>query len=192
MEISNKDLMSKAVPYHVLDGYSFLAYPNRDSVPFRQAYGIPEARTVIRGSLRYDGNPALVKALIDLGWLDTDSKAWLKEGIKWSHIQQKLTGADSAAENDLLAKVDEICSFRSTEERGKILAGLKWMGLFSNEVAAVRDSPLDTLSDQLDKLCSFQVGERDLVILQHKFVVEWKDGTKVSIDQLLLVKRRGS
>ncbi|RBR09410.1 hypothetical protein FVER53590_29422 [Fusarium verticillioides] len=185
VEISNKDLMSKAVPYHVLDGYSFLAYPNRDSVPFRKAYGIPEARTVIRGSLRYDGNPALVKALIDLGWLDTGSKAWLKEGIKWSHIQQKLTGADSAAEADLLAKVDDICSFRSTEERGNILAGLKWMGLFSEEVAAVRDCPLDTLSDQLDKLCSFQVGERDLVMLQHKFVVEWKDGTKNTITSTL-------
>ncbi|KAF6517072.1 hypothetical protein HZS61_004275 [Fusarium oxysporum f. sp. conglutinans] len=67
IEISNKDLMNKAVLYHVLDGYSFLAYPNRDSVPFRQAYGIAEAHAVIRGSLRYDGNPALGKALIDLG-----------------------------------------------------------------------------------------------------------------------------
>jgi saccharopine dehydrogenase (NADP+, L-glutamate forming) len=75
IKIFNKDLMSKAVPYHVLDEYSFLAYPNRDSVPFRQAYGIPQAHTVIRGSLRYEGNPALVKVLIDLGWLDTASKA---------------------------------------------------------------------------------------------------------------------
>ncbi|KAI7771541.1 hypothetical protein LZL87_011744 [Fusarium oxysporum] len=117
--------------------------------------------------------------------LDTGSKAWLNEGLKWSHIQQQLTGAAFAAEVDLLAKVDEVCSFRSPEERSKILAGLKWMGLFSDEVAAVRDSPLDTLSDQLDKLCSFQVGERDLVMLQHKFVVEWTDGTKNTITSTL-------
>ncbi|RKK32428.1 hypothetical protein BFJ66_g15371 [Fusarium oxysporum f. sp. cepae] len=122
IEISNKDFMNKAVLYHVLDGYSFLAYPNRDSVPFRQAYGIAEAHA-----------------------LDTGSKAWLNEGLKWSHIQQQLTGAASATEVDLLAKVDEACSFRSPEERSKILAGLKWMGLFSDEVAAVRDSPVGTL-----------------------------------------------
>ncbi|RKK38974.1 hypothetical protein BFJ67_g11662 [Fusarium oxysporum f. sp. cepae] len=67
IEISNKDFMNKAVLYHVLDGYSFLAYPNRDSVPFRQAYGIAEAHAVIRGSLRYDGNPSLGKVLIGLG-----------------------------------------------------------------------------------------------------------------------------
>ncbi|EMT70839.1 Saccharopine dehydrogenase [NADP+, L-glutamate-forming] [Fusarium odoratissimum] len=108
IEVSNKDLMNKAVLYHVLDGYSFLAYPNRDSVPYR-------------------------------------SKAWLNEGLKWSHIQQQLTGAASATEVDLLAKIDEVCSFRSPEERSKILVGLKWMGLFSDEVAAVRDSPLGTL-----------------------------------------------
>ncbi|RKL04039.1 hypothetical protein BFJ68_g11224 [Fusarium oxysporum] len=77
--------------------------------------------------------------------LTIGSKAWLNEGLKWSHIQQQLTGAASATEVDLLAKVDEACSFRSPEERSKILAGLKWMGLFSDEVAAVRDSPVGTL-----------------------------------------------
>lgn len=74
VEISNKDLMGVAKPYFVLDGYEFVAYPNRNSVPFREFYGIPEADTDIRGSLRYEGNPAFVKALIDLGWLDTQNE----------------------------------------------------------------------------------------------------------------------
>jgi Saccharopine dehydrogenase C-terminal domain len=34
---------------------------------------------------------------------------------------------------------------------------------------------LDTLCAQLEKLMSFKPGERDLVMLQHKFVVEWSD-----------------
>lgn len=41
----------------VLEGYDFVAYPNRNSVPFKEFYNIPEAETVIRGSLRYEGNP---------------------------------------------------------------------------------------------------------------------------------------
>ncbi|KAF4450216.1 saccharopine dehydrogenase [Fusarium austroafricanum] len=47
VEIPNKDLMAETKPHHVLDRYSFLAYPNRDPVPFREAYGTPEAHTVI-------------------------------------------------------------------------------------------------------------------------------------------------
>lgn len=38
---------------------------------------------------------------------------------------------------------------------------------------------LDTLCAQLENELSYKPGERDLVILQHKFVVEWKDGKTV-------------
>lgn len=58
---------------------------------------------------------------------------------------------------------------------------MRYFGLFSSEKAVIRGGNLlDTLCGQLEKLLSFQPGERDLVILQHKFVVEWGDGKKVS------------
>lgn len=158
-----------------------MAYPNRDSTPFREFYNIPEAHTVIRGSLRYEGNPALVRALIDLGWLDVSEKPWLKDGITWAEIQQQASGAGSPAEPDLIKKVDERCTFSSAAERAEILAGLRWMGLFSDQLASTHGNLLDTLSVQLEKLCSLQPGERDLVMLQHKFVVRWKDGSEVSV-----------
>jgi saccharopine dehydrogenase (NADP+, L-glutamate forming) len=57
---------------------------------------------------------------------------------------------------------------------------MKWMGLFSSEPATIVGGKLlDTLCAQLEKLMSFGPGERDLVMLQHKFVVEWSHGTKV-------------
>lgn len=90
--------MGVAKPYFVLEGYDFVAYPNRDSVPFREYYGIPEAETVIRGSLRYAGNPAFVKALIGLGWLDTEPKDWLKTGLSWAQVFQKAIEANDASE----------------------------------------------------------------------------------------------
>lgn len=172
--------MAKAVPYFVLDGYSFLAYPNRDSTPFREFYNIPEAHTVVRGSLRYHGNPALVGTLIDLGWLDASEKSWLTGSITWAQIQQRATGAASPSEQALIKKVDELCTFSSPGEREDILASLRWMGLFSDDEAPLRGNLLDTLSAQLDRLCSFQSGERDLVVLQHKFIVKWKDGSEAS------------
>ena len=171
--------MAKSVPYHVLDGHSFLAYPNRDSRPFREFYNIPEAHTIIRGSLRYEGNPALVRALIDIGWLDSSEKPWLKDSITWAEIQQRVTGADSPAESDLIKKIDQLCTFSSPAERAEILDDLRWMGLFSDKTASLHGNLLDTLSAELDKLCSFQPGERDLVVLQHKFVVKWKGGSEV-------------
>jgi saccharopine dehydrogenase (NADP+, L-glutamate forming) len=179
VEISNSEVMASSAPYFVKDGYSFLAYPNRDSTPFRDFYQIPEAHTIIRGSLRYDGNPQLVKALIDLGWLDTKPKEWLSPNMTWAQIQQKCTEAVDTSEAELLAKVNQLCRFQGPSEREAVVSGLRWIGLFSDSVAPVQDNLLDTLSAHLDKLCKFQPGERDLVMLQHKFVVEWKDGKTV-------------
>lgn len=63
-----------AKPYFILDCYDFVAYPNRNSVPFKECYSILEAETLVRGTLRYEGNSAFVKTLKDVGWLDTEPK----------------------------------------------------------------------------------------------------------------------
>jgi saccharopine dehydrogenase-like NADP-dependent oxidoreductase len=98
VDIPAQDLMSSAKPYFIMDGYSFVAYPNRDSVPFREFYNIPEAETIIRGTLRYEGNPEFIQALADLGWLDATKKDWLEEGLTWAQIQQKVVGAEDSSE----------------------------------------------------------------------------------------------
>ncbi|KLU84985.1 hypothetical protein MAPG_04019 [Magnaporthiopsis poae ATCC 64411] len=149
---------------------------------------IPEAHTVIRGSLRYEGNPALVKALIDLGWLDSEPQPWPQaSGLSWTQTQQRATNAPSAKEADLLARVDELCNFSCEKERETFVAGLRWMGMFSDEALAghQRGNLLDTLSARLNGLCRFQLGERDLVMLQHKFVVQLPDGSKNTITSTL-------
>ena len=79
--------MAISKPYYVMKGYDFVANPNRNSGPFRELYDIPEAHTVIRGSLRHEGNPAFVQALVNLGWLEQDKKEWLKDGMTWAEIQ---------------------------------------------------------------------------------------------------------
>ena len=93
-----KDLMSVAQPYFITPAFAFVAYPNRDSTPFREFYNIPEAETVIRGTLRYQGFPEFVKALVQLGWLDMAEKPWLNEGLTWAEVMQKAIGASDAKE----------------------------------------------------------------------------------------------
>ncbi|CAG7962472.1 unnamed protein product [Penicillium nalgiovense] len=64
--------------------------------------------------------------------------------------------------------------------------GMRWLGLFSTEPASIKNGNIfDTLCHQLAKLLSFKPGERDLVMLQHKFIVEWRDGKKDTITSTL-------
>jgi len=90
--------MAHAKPYYITPAFAFVAYPNRDSTPFREFYKIPEAETVVRGTLRYQGFPEFVKALVDLKWMDASEKEWLVEGLTWAEATQKATGAADAQE----------------------------------------------------------------------------------------------
>lgn len=54
------------------------------------------------------------------------------------------------------------------------------MGLFSSDPVKPRAGNLfDTLCAQLETLMGYEPGERDLLIMQERFVVEWKDGSEV-------------
>ena len=44
----------------IYPGFAFEGYPNRDSTPYGARYGIPEAQTILRGTLRYRVSQAIV------------------------------------------------------------------------------------------------------------------------------------
>jgi spermidine synthase / saccharopine dehydrogenase (NADP+, L-glutamate-forming) len=80
----------------------------------------------------------------------------------------------------LVEKIKAISSFPDESEAVRIISGLRWIGLFSSEKVKPRaGNLLDTLCAQLETLMAYEEGERDLVMLQHKFVVEWADGKTV-------------
>lgn len=98
LDITGSELMQHAKPYFISPAYAFVAYPNRNSVPFREFYDIPEAETIVRGTLRYQGFPEFIKALVDLGFLDASEKEWLTADLTWAEVTQKAISANDASE----------------------------------------------------------------------------------------------
>lgn len=176
--VPGEKLMSTAKPYLVYPGYAFEAYPNRDSTPFRERYDIPEAQTVIRGTMRYQGNPALVQVLNELGMLTEEPMDVLKTKTTWKDAFAKIVGSSSNKESDLTWAVSSKARFSDTDQKDRIMAGLRWIGLFSDEQIDPRGTPLDCLCATLEKKMKYEKGERDFVMLQHKFEIEHKDGSK--------------
>ncbi|KAI4165717.1 MAG: hypothetical protein LQ342_000659 [Letrouitia transgressa] len=157
------DLMGAAKPYHTgFLGFNFVAYGNRDSTGYRERYNIPEAQTVMRGTLRYAGFPELIKVLFDIGFLGEEEQNFLKEPIAWKEVTKKILGATSSSENDLVA-----------------------VGIFSESKITPKGNPLDTLCATLEEKMAYEEGERDFVFLQHKFEIENKDGSKDTITSTL-------
>ena len=74
-----------------------------------------------------------------------------------------------------------IAKVTSEDEIERIIKGLKWLDLFSDKPVHRRGTLLDTLCATLEEKMQYEEGERDMVILQHKFEVELKDSTRVGI-----------
>jgi saccharopine dehydrogenase (NADP+, L-glutamate forming) len=178
VSIDGPDLMATAKPYFIYPGFAFVGYPNRDSTPFRERYEIPEAQTLLRGTLRYQGFPEMIKVLVDIGFLNDESAAVFEKSTTWKEATAQVIGAASSSEKDLIAAVQSKTSFPNNDERDRLLAGLRWIGLFSDEQITPRGNALDTLCATLEKKMQFEEGERDMVMLQHKFDIEHKDGSK--------------
>lgn len=176
-DVKSEDLMATAQPYFIYPGFAFVCYPNRDSTTYKKLYNIPEAETVIRGTLRFQGFPEFIKVLVDLGFLKESEHPAFKTESAWKDAFAALIGAASTSEKDLVAKIDELTTFKDAADRERIIAGLKWLGLFSDNKTTPRGNPLDTLCATLEELMQYEEGERDLVCLQHKFGIEWADGT---------------
>ncbi|CCE65786.1 hypothetical protein TPHA_0M02120 [Tetrapisispora phaffii CBS 4417] len=177
VQVSSEDLMSSAKPYFIYPGYAFVCYPNRDSTAFKELYEIPEAETVIRGTLRYQGFPEFVKVLVDMGMLKDDENDIFTKPISWSEALQRYLQSESSSKQDIIKKIDSLTQWKSDEDRERILNGFQWLGFFSTTPITPKGNALDTLCATLEELMQYTENERDMVVLQHKFGIEWADGT---------------
>lgn len=53
--LSGGELMSVARELDFLPGFAFEGFPNRDSTQYAKLYGIEDAHTIFRGTIRYRG-----------------------------------------------------------------------------------------------------------------------------------------
>ncbi len=158
----------------------FEVYPNRNSVPYQDEYGIPEALTVKRGTYRNIGWCDTLKKIVDLGLVDESPRPQLTQGT-FRQMMAGLLGV--AATGDLRL---EAARKLGIPRDHFTLANLEWLGLFSDEKVSAQNNTLDVLSDRLQEKLAFRDGERDLLVLRHRFHVEEKDGRRTTITSTLI------
>jgi saccharopine dehydrogenase (NADP+, L-glutamate forming) len=76
--------------------------------------------------LRYQGFPEFVKVLVDIGFLSEDEHSILKEPVVWKEATQKIVGAASSSEDDLVSAISSKTTFKDADEKNRLVAGLKW------------------------------------------------------------------
>lgn len=68
------------------------------------------------------------------------------------------------------------------EKVNRLVEAIDWLELRSEHQKVTRhpgNFMIDSFCEVLQKKLQYQKGERDLIVLQHKFLIQNKDGTKV-------------
>jgi len=158
----------------------FEAYPNRDSIPYIEKYGLSGIETMYRGTLRNPGWCDTWKKIVDLGLLD-DAEYEIK-GLTYAGLIRRLI--DSSSEKDLKG---ELARYLKIDEDSKIMERLEWLGLLEEEpIPLEKGSNLDVLAHRLQEKLQYEEGERDMIILQHEFVIEYPGNHKERILSTLI------
>ncbi len=152
---------------------SFENYPNRDSIPYKDVYGLKDADTVYRGTFRMTGWCETMRNIVKLGWLN--KKANLDYKAKtYGDLTRHLININP--EDDLISSTAE---FLHLPVYSTVIKRLEWLGLFGDEILPEnKDNPLDYLNVLMLKKMSLNNIERDMIVMHHEFVVKYPNNTK--------------
>ncbi len=158
----------------------FEGYPNRNSLPYIELYGIESTKTMLRGTLRNKGWCSTIKKIADLGLLEEEKKDWA--GLTYKGFLRKLMN-DPAEEDTTKA----LAAHLNIEEDSDIIQRFEWLGLLSDEpLASEKDSPLNILGAKMLEKLQYEEGERDMIMLQHQFIASFGENKKEKITSTLI------
>lgn len=165
--IPGKDLFKH---YEILDIENvgnFEAYTNRDALPYQELYGLKDAQTIFRGTLRYVGWCYTSKKAQELGLFDDAPRQDLA-GLTYAEMIQKLIESE-----DIDYIEEDAANFLGVEKHSTVIKKFKWLGLFSNTLLPDKNNVMDMYSALLQKKLSMGEKELDLIILHHRFIAAY-------------------
>jgi saccharopine dehydrogenase-like NADP-dependent oxidoreductase len=141
----------------------FEQYANADSLPYVDLYGMPEAKHVYRGTIRYIGWSETVRKMLDLGLFEEDVRDL--RGLSYRQFTALLAGA-----HDRETPEDAVRRALHLEPYSAVFQKLLWLGLLSEApIPLEQGSPRDVVAGLYLQKLVYAPGERDLVVMEHRY-----------------------
>lgn len=170
--------------YITIEGHGeFEGYANRDSLSYREVYGLSDVKTLYRGTLRKPGFSRSWNAFVQLGMTDD---SYVMEGSEtMTHREFVNAFLPFSLTDSVELKV------RATlllEQDDRLMEKLQWLGLFDNTVIGLKNAtPAQILQHILEKKWAMKPEDKDMIVMWHKigFI---KDGQKYVTESSMVVK----
>ncbi len=143
---------------------NFDGYANRDSLAYRQPYGLENIATLLRGTLRMTGYCKAWNVFVKLGLTDDTYRLENVKGMTYRDlIESYLPFGKKSTEEKLI-------EFMGNEFDSETLKKLTWLGILGAEAIELESgSPAQLLQHLLEKKWLLQPNDKDMIVMQHQF-----------------------
>jgi saccharopine dehydrogenase-like NADP-dependent oxidoreductase len=152
----------------------FDAYANRDSVSYKDIYGLHHVKTMLRGTLRQHGYCKAWNLFVKLGLTDDTSKIGDTKGLTYSAL---LAAFLPPAKGDLKTRLKAFAGDMWDNETEKMM---DYLELFADKkISLPSGSPAQLLQALLEEKWKLKEGDKDMIVMQHQFEYVQKDQPSV-------------
>lgn len=186
-----EDGQYKYIPYNRLftqienvsvEGYGeFDAYANRDSLSYRQPYGLESIPTMLRGTLRMKGYCNAWNVFVQLGLTDDTYK--IADSNKMTYAQL----VEAYLPNGNGSIVHRLSTFLNETEGSELMKKIIWLGILENEKIKISNSsPAEILQELLERKWKLKENDKDMIVMQHKFNYKLNSEEKMITSSLVV------
>ena len=173
----------KYIPYHkvfsrietiqVPELGEFEVYGNRDSLTYRDTYGLHNLKTMFRGTIRRPGFCEAWDTFVQLG--ATDDTYIMEDTEEMTY--REFINSFMAFRTDI--PVDQkLSNYLGLDQDSEMMNRLKWLGIFDDTKVGVAGlSPAKVLQKILVEKWQLEPDDKDMILMQHQFDFE-KEGIR--------------
>ena len=170
VEVPGDELFASPERVSVPGAGELEGYPNRDSLPYQELYGLEDVRTMFRGTLRNLGHCESWYHWVKLGLFDTAPRSDLA-GLTYRTWIAGIVGGEPAEE--------ALARKRGIPADHPAITKLDWLGVFEDAPLPLSEGGnVDVMAARMRERCAFGPDERDLIVLRHEFVIEPPKGVR--------------
>jgi saccharopine dehydrogenase-like NADP-dependent oxidoreductase len=171
----------KYIPYNKLfkrtdtievDGYGkFEAYANRDSISYKDVYGLSNIKSIYRGTLRRPGFCRAWDVLAQLGATDDTLIIENSEELTYRQFINSFTAYDRILPLEM--KIKNYCNLQKDQNT---MDKLTWLGIFENKpVRLKKATAAQILQKLLEEKLVLQENDKDMLVMYHHFIYNGAD-----------------
>jgi saccharopine dehydrogenase-like NADP-dependent oxidoreductase len=161
-------LFKRTLPTSVLNYGDFEIYMNRDSLSYREIYGLQDIPTIFRGTLRRPGYCEAWDTFVQLGATDDTYYFENSENLTYRDFINSFL----RYEPDVRVE-DKLAAYLNIDSNCEVMKKLEWLGIFSEKkIGLKKATPAQILQKILEEKWSLGPEDKDMIVMQHQFEYE--------------------